>query len=378
MKHLFTIMLLMALATAAHSQEPNHQLRQLEQYMQEQDFSVSHIQTSAIEQGITHQWQALLNAYIIHPQSSIDSTKSAAENLRMIHIYDSINHLRRQAVVGGLDSIRLTFARLGKDASESYLYEYHKNGIDTIKYSLAFRRDSDTLLSSRYGNKIYFSNASEVASFDYTRYNDSDGWGATDWGNYYHQYTIPNNISHDDMRPFDHNAFETLIAPALKTVRKLKGVKAYPVYWRHDEGFDDNVGTKGTLTSKTTRQSDHTNKHYGLTTGTCYFIPRKHEEEAKALYKQLDSLAHNYVDSHPEQYYRYSFSEGFSNGNLRSILQGLNLDDDSNYDLKTLASNDGFYILSINTKGELWVPRDWPKLKSYINGQLTYRKGTRN
>lgn len=44
------------------------------------------------------------------------------------------------------------------------------------------------------------------------------------------------------------------------------------------------------------------------------------------------------------------------------------------YDLKALANNAGFYILSINTKGELWIPREWPRLKSYINGERVYRK----
>lgn len=375
MKKLLTIMLLAAVTVAAHSQDPNRLLRQLEQYLQEQGFDISHTQSSGTERGITHQWNAMLIGYIIHPQSAIDSTNTEAENQLMIQQYDSINRQRRQSIVNALDSIRLTFARLGKDASESYLYEYHKNGTDTIKYSLAFRRDDDTLYSSRHGNNVYFRNANEAASFDYTRRNDSDGWGATDWGNFNHLFTIPNGLSWDDMRPFDHTAFEALIAPALKAVKKLKGVKTYPVYWRHDEGFDDNLGSVGNLSFKTTRQSDYTSKHYGLTTGTCYFIPKQHEAETKALYKQLDSLAYNYVEHHPEQYYHYTFTSDFSYWKLSNMIRGLNIEGDSDYELKTYADNNGYYILSINTMGELWIPKDWQKLKSYINGERTYLKG---
>lgn len=376
MKKIFTIILLASVAIAARSQQSNPQLHQLEQFIQEQGYAVSHTQSTGTERGISHQWSALLNAYIIHPQSAIDSTMSEAALRRIVHQYDSINHLRRQHLTQALDSIRTTFARLGKDASESYLYEYHKDGTDTIKYSLAFRRDDGALRTYRYNNSVYFNNAGEVALFDYTRSNDSDGWGATDWGYYSHLYTIGNDISWDDMQPFDHAAFEALIAPKLKDAKKLKGAKAYPVYWRHDEGFNDDVGPKGNLVGKTVRQSDYgPNSHYGLTTGTLYFIPIQREAEAKALYRQIDSLAHSYVDSHPEQYYTYTFSSDFRYGNLRDMVRGRDIKGDASYELKALADDNGFYILSINTKGELWIPRDWPRLKSYVNGEMEYLKG---
>lgn len=376
MKQLFTIILLASVAIAARSQQSNPQLHQLEQFIQEQGYAVSHTQSTGTERGISHQWSALLNAYIIHPQSAIDSTMSEAALRRIVHQYDSINHLRRQHLTQALDSIRTTFACLGKDASESYLYEYHKDGTDTIKYSLAFRRDDGALRTYRYNNSVYFNNAGEVALFDYTRSNDSDGWGATDWGYYSHLYTIGNDISWDDMQPFDHAAFEALIAPKLKDAKKLKGAKAYPVYWRHDEGFNDDVGPKGNLVGKTVRQSDYgPNSHYGLTTGTLYFIPIQREAEAKALYRQIDSLAHSYVDSHPEQYYTYTFSSDFRYGNLRDMVRGRDIKGDASYELKALADDNGFYILSINTKGELWIPRDWPRLKSYVNGEMEYLKG---
>ena len=374
MKKFFTVILMASVAIAARSQQSNPQLRQLEQFIQEQGYAVSHTQSTGTERGIAHQWSALLSAYIIHPQSAIDSTMSEAALRRIVHQYDSINHLRRQHLTQALDSIPTTFARLGKDASESYLYEYHKDGTDTIKYSLAFRRDDGALRTYRYNNSVYFNNAGEVALFDYTRRDDSDGWGATDWGYYSHLYTIPND-TWDDMQPFDHAAFEALIAPKLKDAKKLKGAKAYPVYWRHDEGFNDDVGSNGNLVGKTVRQSDYGhNSHYGLTTGTLYFIPIQHEAEAKALYRQIDSLAHSYVDSHPEQYYTYTFSSDFRYGNLRDMLRGQDMKGDASYEVKALADDTGFYILSINTNGELWIPRDWPRLKSYVNGEMVYQK----
>jgi len=35
---------------------------------------------------------------------------------------------------------------------------------------------------------------------------------------------------------------------------------------------------------------------------------------------------------------------------------------------------DGYHILFLRNKGDRWIPKDWPKLKSYINGEMVYRK----
>ena len=57
------------------------------------------------------------------------------------------------------------------------------------------------------------------------------------------------------------------------------------------------------------------------------------------------------------------------------MVRGQDIKGDASYELKALADDTGFYILSINTKGELWIPRNWPRLKSYVNGERVYLKG---
>ncbi len=375
MKKIFVIVLLAFVATAIRGQESNEQLRQLEKYLQEQGFSVEHVQSSGHEEkGVTHRFSALLYVFGVNPESMYDSTLTAEQNQLRVHVADSINRQRRQRMLNAVDSIRLCFARLGKDASESYLYEFHKNGTDTIKYSLSFKKDNDTFYSYRSGNAVYFHNAREAANFDYVRENRADGGSPSEHGDYNHIYSVPNDIAWEDMRPFDYVAFEKRIAPVLKSVKKLKGTKTYPIYWRHDEGFDDNVGTDGKLISKTSRLSDYTDKHYGLTTGTLYFIPKQYDAEAKALYQQLDSLTFDYVEQHPEQYYEYHFTPGFSYRNLGEMVSGQDIEGDSGYSLSSSADDKGFYFLTFTTKGELWVPREWRKLKSYINGELIFLK----
>lgn len=52
-------------------------------------------------------------------------------------------YLQKQKDNVNVDSIRQVFAIVSKEASDSYRYEYHKDGADTIKYELAFRYDDN-------------------------------------------------------------------------------------------------------------------------------------------------------------------------------------------------------------------------------------------
>ena len=369
-KYLFTILLLAL--TAATQGQPNQRLQQLDEFLQQQGINVSHQQTNAIDGSITHIMHAFPNLVNLNA-TSFPQDMSEEEKQRLIHEYDSVNALRRQYFDNILDSIRITFASLGKEASENYMYEYHKNGVDTISYSLAFLSENDTLRPSRYNNLVIFGRAREAALFDYHE-GYSEWFGGTEGiGNYNHSYSIPSGITWDNMQPFDTVAFSSHIQPVLKQLKKLKGAKAYPVYWRHDEGFkkDDD------FVSLTTRQSEYSdNKHTGLTTGIHYIIPSQYKDEAKALYRQLDSLAYDYVNSHPRQPYTYKYTQGFPFLNLKHIVQGHSYKDDKEYYLSCMCDKDGnYHILTLNNKGELWIPRDWQKLKSYINGERVYLKG---
>lgn len=53
-------------------------------------------------------------------------------------------YLQKQKDNVSVDSIRNAFSIVSKEASDSYRYEYHKDGADTIKYELAFRDNNDS------------------------------------------------------------------------------------------------------------------------------------------------------------------------------------------------------------------------------------------
>ena len=368
MRRILAIMLLAAFSVAALCQEPNKQLQELEKYLKQQGFTPEHKQSTVWGEGLTHQWSLSHTVYTMKVHR--DTSKSEEENQRLAHHIDSISTLRRQGMVKGIDSIRLAFARLGAEASESHLYENHRFGIDTIKYSL-INQEFEEAPSSSTDTIPLRQKRLEMAHFDYHNYFNQDG-GEEAWGLYTHLLSVRNSVKWEDMQPLDIAAFEALVLPELKPMMKLKGAKTYPVHWQHDEGFDDEVSENGGLQQKTTQWGD---SHTGLTTGTHYFIPLKYETEANALYQRLDSLAYGYISAHPEQAYVYEFTPPYFPINLCDMVKGVEHKGSDEYYLSFLRTQEGFHILSLRNKGERWVPREWWKLKSYINGEKVYLKG---
>ena len=373
MKRLSALVLLAAFVAAAFSQEPNKQLQRLEEYLRQQGFSSYREQSSMWGRGITHKLGAGFHFYITDTPPMHESM-SQEQKEKAIHANDSLNALRSKIMASGLDSIRHTFALLGAEAAESHLYEYHKFGTDTIRYSLVLPQEMEEVMPDSFSFRD-----PEIANFYYHRYKDTKGdGGIVESASLSHLITVPSGIRRGDMKPFDINAFETLIQPELKPLMKKKGAKVYPVHWQHDAGFDDEVG-KGLMYKVTTRSSPESeeNLHTGLTTGSHYFIPVRYEAEATALCHRLYSLALDYVNSHPGQLYNYEFMPSHFPypGNLYEVVQADDWMGSNGYFLCLMKDKEGFHILSLKNEGERWVPEDWQKLESYINGEKVYLKG---
>lgn len=365
MKKIITTMLLAAISVATYGQQPNPRLQQLEEYLPTQDIDVRRMQYNS-NGIITHMADAGFVS-ISGWQSYFKKELSEEEKQQRILTVNSRIAQGRQKMEGVIDYFRTTFSRLSKDGSESYLYESHNNGIDTIKYS--YFGPSHEAANFNFHNKLYKDNPNGID--DYSNYNIRYG----------HSYTVPTGIKEDDMKPFDSEAFGAHIQPVLKKFMKLKGAKAYPVHWQHDEGFEK--ASDFFMIPKYGRDKHEFETHPGFVTGTHYIIPSQHEAEAKILYKELDALAYDYVNSHPEQPYTYKFTSEFPGSDSSNAIHGLPqmvkgdiYKGSDEFFLCCKREQDGIYhILTLNSKGVYWVPCDYAILKSYINGEKVYLKG---
>lgn len=378
MKKIIAIILLAVVSAAAYSQEPNKQLQQLVEYLKKLDMGVLGVhyeQTNYMPSGVQHKWH--VGFYETTQRILADESLSEEKRKQYQAYHDEFIAKRWRNVELAVDSVRLAFARLSKESSSSYLFENHRDSTDTIKYALAFTGSDGKVprfLENKKYNQAQFYGAREAASFRYDRFFDTKRQFFVKKGSFEHVYVTDTGLSWEkDMKSFDTKAFQALIQPVIKRLLALKGAKALPVYWQHDVGYDDDIKEDG-LISKTVSRGGSV-EGQGITTGTAYFIPDEYRTEAEALHKQLDSLALAYVNQHPEQPYHYSHSGSYWQRAFLQIVSGDGRDSDENYSLHSYYDKDGYYILSLTTKGDLWVPRDWPKLKSWINGEKVYLKG---
>ena len=370
MNRLYTLLYLVALATTILAQNwaeaPNQRLRQLEESLKKQGYIIYSAQSNTDGLSITRSWNITMRV-----QGMPNTFKPMP---------DSIIAQRQERLAKALDTIRVAFTDLSKEATESQMYENHKDGTDTIDYVLNFVSPQAKYQPPSHPNSHIFRYAECVSANLFYRKNE-DGW---DDCRYNHLHKESLGVANQDMKPFDIVAFEAHIQPALAPAMTLKGAYSCPIYWRHDAGFKDDFD--GGIQTKYFSESK---SGAGLATGTRYFIPARYQDEANKMFQQLQSLVQDYVNQHRDQYYRYTYrSENpYPNADDESkwlvhntfngimLLGGVLGGIFKNYTLVFERRDDGLHILSFSSEGSAWMPKEWYKIKSYINGKLVYHKG---
>ena len=103
-------------------------------------------------------------------------------------------------------------------------------------------------------------------------------------------------------------------------------------------------------------------------------------------------MARGYVNQHQDQYYHYFHSaelpypdvddesrwridNTFNHRLLRGLLSVKERPSSKkSYFLFFIRRGEGLHIFSFSGDGEIWMPKEWYKVKSYINGKLVYLK----
>ena len=281
------------------------------------------------------------------------------------------------------DLIRSTCRQLAEEGTECYIWESHRNGIDSLLYSVALRDytspqeykpdPSANPEWSKYGgakegfilkaNPLSFLPDNGTEAYKKNRFLPKSEISLT------YRLTVEEE-DEDTVYYVDYKEFAGMIYKVLQT----DGVKSHPILITHDKGakFED---FKPEIISYDITHPDLD----GETRGTVYEIETA--AQANALRRLLSAEIGNYVDLHRKLNYLYRPKQDYS-GDMRGMFSSNNWLIHTEFHTKHWYTYDKYlscrvllhhvgtkaYILVLESVNDFWLPKDWDKLKSWKNG----------
>lgn len=275
-------------------------------------------------------------------------------------LQDERGKLKRQ-----VSAIRHTLDQLQEEAQESYHYEYHKNGNDTIIYSMNLCQDTTRVLKYHSDNHSVF-HSDEMLLFNYQPYLPKKGYTGS------LSYTVRVPDASLDTVPYTLSALTDDIARLFKQHR----INPRKATWRHDKAYSDSIWKQRSQDFISMYSLDGYSRE-GVTEVTIYTVPRDKEQLAQQLFQAFDSLAQKITNYKQDFYFRYKYRTAFWGYRWDCTLSCYTEQNNQRgcYSMDVAYDDFGFHFFIAQTRGTQWVPQNWPALKTFINGEKTYFKG---
>lgn len=284
-------------------------------------------------------------------------------NARNGKIFDAI----LKAVGNNLDSLM-------QISEESYHYESHVDGNDTIIYSICIKNGEDTAKAIKaYDGSMIFPNALETVSLNFTTRKKECGKHVSGYGiiSYNKNVYLPDRKSYY----FEKEPYLKKIIPLLKQ----KGIKSWKFTWAQSADYDfrANIG-KELLWGESVRFVNGKESNEGHTTGTMYFIPHEKKELAEAIFTSIDSITLAHTDLHPEQIFTYAYNvpesilQNENRNNITQLFEGRTGEGHVSTRIMLGSSPQGYYVAVLDATNSLFVSQEWYKLKSFVDGKKKY------
>ena len=292
-----------------------------------------------------------------------------------IKMHDEADRRIRKISERQLALIRQTLDSISAQpgVEESYHFESHNQGLDTVRYSILLHSGED---KSRWYDKNYGYHYSEMPGTEAIMFNyTTRSWPC---GRHFSGLGILQYIKTEALPGksdvfFDWEQYLQTILPTLNQ----RGITQRKFRWVHDEMNHENeiYGTK-------ILREDGSYITTGETSGTLYFIPRDQKALADTLLMAIQAATLNYIGAHPEQLYSYADGVRFyvahplSKTLIPLLSTVTSLDSDYRHHIVYIGSDiHGYHILLCDIKGAEGIPEEWPILKSIVKGKKTYHKG---
>ena len=270
------------------------------------------------------------------------------------------------------DALRNTCLSLTRGATESYVWESHRGGMDSVRYAIAIGeyQSGSKFLSFKNQRDVYYYNAPELVSFHYNPFPDNDGdpWGPKGYGSFRYEYT-PDSVFRPkkDIKPFNKEGYKQKILPILKQ----EGIASREFYVYHDSTYviDDNPRRdfvyRDIFENLKLLKSE--------TRGTIYTIHSR--QQALSLLNQLNEATWAFLDENPYMNFEFHVLNSFRDRRLSEYFENLEYKRIPEFYRVYLNSyKDEFNIIIVEGTGNMMVPMEWPILKSWKNGKVTYDK----
>jgi hypothetical protein len=287
---------------------------------------------------------------------------------------DSIRKERCEQENRIYNAIRNTCKALIDEAMESYIWEYHRNGVDSIRYTIALGEyhNGDTLKTWQRQRDVQYYGAPEIITFRYdpNPVNDGTPGIAKGFGYFRYEYT-PDSVGKQmkDLVPFNKEAYTALLQPILKQ----KGITSRQFYVYRDSTLsfnelkenDDFVFLENTLTPLQPKSEMR---------GTVYTMHSK--AQAETVLSQLIQTTWAFLEDNPGINFHFNPHTYYGLRTMYELFENLDYRRALGFYHIYLHSIDDqeFNIVIVEGTGDMIVPMEWLILKSWKNGKVVYDK----
>ena len=270
---------------------------------------------------------------------------------------------------------------------ESYHFEKHQLGIDTVRYSICLNRGPEhrIMYDSLKDCQVYSRELGpETITFNYETHQKFCGKHFEGWGHieYSKVEPLPASLVPATAKKYEPVCFDwDLYLQSIMPILSQKGISQRKFKWSQDEDF--------ARKARGSNIDDYSIIYYnkgdalavGETNGTLFFIPSDQKAFAEQVLKDVDAATLKYVLLHPEQTYEYKYNTFFNSPNYwprykQEMIRSTTLNKDGIQNFVYIGADEkGYCFLLLNTKGNLFFPKEFSSLKSFVNGEKTYYKG---
>ena len=305
-----------------------------------------------------------------------EGVTSSFENMTPEQI-EAANERNRKVFDGIFGAIRHQLDSLMEFSEESYHFESHSHGTDTITYSLCLKNGEYSVAKIKANDgTMFYPEALETVFFNYTASPKACGKHIRGFGTleYNKRLPLPGGKSYY----FDKEPYLETIKPLLKQ----KGIKSWNFKWTQSDDYDIDSNRYQEFESSE-RVGSFGPKNAGQALGTMYFIPREQEALANAVFTSIDSTTLHYTEIHPEQMFRYSYHvkerviQYTESNNISGLFEGTT--GKGNVSTRVLfgITPKGYYVAIADVENNFCIPKEWHVLKSFVDGKKEYVKGIR-